>query len=145
FESRAGAKKPKKMTKTINQFEATQQSDCEAFDLGLPRRRFLGISGAALVAGWLGVQGSNRRIDAMTSTTTQATQQTASENADIRPFKVSFPDSDLADLKSRIKATRWPEKETVDDETQGVQLATMQALAKYWVNDHVWRKCEARL
>src|SRR5215468_4324862 len=133
------------MVKMMDRLIGTQQSDDGPFVGCLPRRRFLGISGAALVAGWLEVQGSNRRIDAMTSTTTQATQQTASENADIRPFKVSFPDSDLAELKSRIKATRWPEKETVDDDTQGVRLATIQALAKYWLNDHDWRKCEARL
>src|SRR5262245_3146941 len=127
------------MVKMMDRLIGTQQSDDGPFEGCLPRRRFLGISGAALVAGWLEVQGSNRRINAMTSKQTQATQQTATENADISPFKVSCPDADLADLKSRIKATRWPEKETVDDETQGVQLATMQALAKYWVNEHDWR------
>jgi pimeloyl-ACP methyl ester carboxylesterase len=81
----------------------------------------------------------------MSNTTTGAAQPAGSQNTDIRPFKVSFPDSDLAELKSRIKATRWPEKETVNDDTQGVQLATIQALAKYWLNDHDWRKCEAKL
>ena len=63
----------------------------------------------------------------------------------IRPFHVHFPDADLADLKRRILATRWPEKETVDDDTQGVQLATLQALARYWAADYDWRRCEAQL
>ena len=65
--------------------------------------------------------------------------------SDIRPFHVSFPDEQLADLRRRIKATRWPEKETVTDDTQGVQLATMQALASYWGTDYDWRKAEAKI
>ena len=64
---------------------------------------------------------------------------------DIRPFHYKASDTDLADMKRRIKATRWPEKETVNDDTQGVQLATMQALAKYWAESYDWRKIEARL
>ena len=63
----------------------------------------------------------------------------------IRPFKVHFSDADLADLKRRIAATRWPEKEIVADQSQGVQLATIQKLARYWGSEYDWRKCEARL
>jgi len=63
----------------------------------------------------------------------------------IRPFHVHFPDEALADLKRRIVATRWPDKETVADQSQGVQLATAQALAHYWATEYDWRKCEARL
>jgi pimeloyl-ACP methyl ester carboxylesterase len=63
----------------------------------------------------------------------------------IRPFRVQVSDSVIADMKRRIAATRWPEKETVGDPSQGVQLATMQELARYWANDHDWRKGEARL
>jgi len=63
----------------------------------------------------------------------------------ILPFQVKFPESDLADLKQRISATKWPERETVTDETQGVQLATMKKLAHYWATDYDWRKMEARL
>ncbi|HEY6931425.1 MAG TPA: epoxide hydrolase [Thermoanaerobaculia bacterium] len=63
----------------------------------------------------------------------------------IRPFRVNFPDSDLTELRRRIAATRWPERETVADPSQGVQLATVQALARYWATDYDWRKCEARL
>ncbi len=64
----------------------------------------------------------------------------------IRPFTVpTVPQSALDDLRRRIAATRWPEKETVTDATQGVQLATMQKLASYWGKDYDWRKCEAKL
>ena len=63
----------------------------------------------------------------------------------IRPFTVEIPEADLEDLRARIAATRWPEKETVEDDSQGVQLATMQDLARYWATEYDWRKCEARL
>lgn len=65
--------------------------------------------------------------------------------ADIRPFRVEVPEEDLVDLRQRIAAVRWPEKETVTDTSQGVQLATMRELARYWATDHDWRKVEARL
>ena len=63
----------------------------------------------------------------------------------IRPFQVEFPDEALEALHRRISATRWPTKELVSDRSQGVQLATIQELARYWVTDYDWRKCEARL
>src|ERR1700680_4412378 len=63
----------------------------------------------------------------------------------VRPFTKKFPEAELTELRSRINATRWPERETVTDATQGVQLATMQALARYWATDYDWRKCEAKL
>ena len=63
----------------------------------------------------------------------------------IRPFSVNVPDEALAELRQRIEATRWPDRETVEDTSQGVQLATMQQLAKYWASEHDWRKCEAKL
>jgi pimeloyl-ACP methyl ester carboxylesterase len=63
----------------------------------------------------------------------------------IRPFHIHVPEAVLADLRQRIAATRWPEKETVADQSQGVQLATMQELARYWSTDYDWRKCEAKL
>ncbi len=65
--------------------------------------------------------------------------------ASIRPFRVNTPDADLVELRRRIAATRWPEKETVSDSSQGVQLATTQKLAQYWATEYDWRKCEARL
>ncbi|ESY07280.1 MULTISPECIES: epoxide hydrolase family protein [unclassified Mesorhizobium] len=63
----------------------------------------------------------------------------------IRPFRVHVEDADLVDLKHRLKATRWPERETVNDTAQGVRLATMKALAHYWQTEYDWRKCEAYL
>jgi pimeloyl-ACP methyl ester carboxylesterase len=69
----------------------------------------------------------------------------AADEAPIRPFEFHASDDDLADLKRRILATRWPDRETVPDDAQGVQLATMQKLAAYWANEYDWRRCEARL
>jgi len=63
----------------------------------------------------------------------------------IRPFQINFPESAIVDLRRRIGATRWPERETVPDATQGVQLATMRELARYWQTDYDWRKVETRL
>jgi pimeloyl-ACP methyl ester carboxylesterase len=64
---------------------------------------------------------------------------------EIRPFYVNVPEEQLTDLRHRIGATKWPERETVSDATQGVQLATMRKLARYWATDYDWRKCEAKL
>jgi pimeloyl-ACP methyl ester carboxylesterase len=69
----------------------------------------------------------------------------AAEEDTIRPFHVDIPDEALVDLRRRIAATKWPKQETVTDPSQGVQLATMQALARYWQSDYDWRKVEARL
>ena len=63
----------------------------------------------------------------------------------IRPFQIHVPEEDLVDLRRRIAATRWPEKETVADQSQGVPLATMQELTRYWATDYDWRKAEAKL
>src|SRR6266540_3928477 len=64
---------------------------------------------------------------------------------DIRPFHVDVPQEELDDLRRRIGATNWPEKETVPDESQGVPLAMIQKLARYWMTDYDWRTCEAKL
>src|SRR6516165_8984480 len=69
----------------------------------------------------------------------------AAEADAIRPFSVNIPEEALVDLRRRIAATRWPDKEQVADESQGVQLATVQQLARYWQTSHDWRKVEARL
>jgi hypothetical protein len=71
---------------------------------------------------------------------------TAAETAiDVRPFQLEIPNEQIDDLRRRIAATRWPSKELVADRSQGVQLATMQELARYWTTDYDWRTCEARL
>src|SRR5262249_42262514 len=69
---------------------------------------------------------------------------TADDTA-IRPFQFHVPDEALVDLRQRIAATRWPEKETVTDQAQGVPLATMQELARHWATDYDWHKAEAKL
>ncbi|MFD8197490.1 epoxide hydrolase family protein [Streptomyces wuyuanensis] len=69
----------------------------------------------------------------------------ALEATTIRPFTFEFPDSELEELRRRILATRWPEKETVADQSQGTQLATIKELARYWAEEYDWRKVEARL
>ena len=61
-------------------------------------------------------------------------------DAAIREFEIGFDESELADLRRRIAATRWPERETVDDDSQGMPLATMQELARYWATDYDWRR-----
>ena len=71
--------------------------------------------------------------------------ETGSEKTDIRPFRVNVSDAELADLRQRIKATKWPERETVNDESQGVQFTTAQKLAQYWATDYDWRKAEAKI
>jgi pimeloyl-ACP methyl ester carboxylesterase len=83
-------------------------------------------------------------MTAKTETKTDVARPAAT-SPDIRRFPVNFPEADLVDLRRRIKATRWPEKEVVADATQGVQLATIQKLASYWGSEYDWRKVEARL
>jgi pimeloyl-ACP methyl ester carboxylesterase len=68
-----------------------------------------------------------------------------SSPTEIRPFRVDMPDEAITDLRRRIAATRWPSRELVADRSQGVQLATLQELARYWATDYDWRACEARL
>jgi pimeloyl-ACP methyl ester carboxylesterase len=76
---------------------------------------------------------------------TEAAQQTAGDSTAVRPFDVSFPEAEIAELRRRINATRWPERETVADDSQGVPLATIQELAGYWGTDYDWGPCEERL
>jgi pimeloyl-ACP methyl ester carboxylesterase len=76
----------------------------------------------------------------------QESSTMATDNSSIRPFqKVNVPEAELTELRRRINATKWPERETVTDASQGVQLATTQALARYWATDYDWRRVEARL
>ncbi len=70
---------------------------------------------------------------------------TSDDAVSIRPYEINIPKEDVADLRRKIEATRWPERELVDDGTQGVQLSLMQALAKYWATEYDWGKCEAKL
>jgi pimeloyl-ACP methyl ester carboxylesterase len=82
----------------------------------------------------------------MTQVETPKTQPAIRKTtASVRPFQIDIPEAELIELRRRILATRWPEKETVGDASQGVQLATVQKLARYWSTDYDWRKCEAQL
>jgi pimeloyl-ACP methyl ester carboxylesterase len=77
--------------------------------------------------------------------TTSVTAVAAPDSDAVRPFRVEVPEADLIDLRRRITATKFPERETVNDFSQGVPLATVEKLARYWATDYDWRRCEARL
>jgi pimeloyl-ACP methyl ester carboxylesterase len=113
----------------------SKKPDCD-------RRRFVGVAAATVAAGPLGLFG---RVNAMTEVLTDVAQPTGSGQTAIRPFRFTASDADLTDLRRRINATKWPEREIVNDQSQGVQLSTMQNLARYWGTQYDWRKCEARL
>ncbi len=81
----------------------------------------------------------------MTATLTYSDTVMDTTSPAIRPFRVDVPEADLVDLRQRIVATRWPERETVSDSSQGVPLATIQELVRYWMTDYDWRKVEAKL
>lgn len=106
----------------------------------LQRRLFCQAAAAAAATTVAGL-GISERSYAMN----QRASHVGTDGVAVRPFLANFPESDLADLRQRIKAMRWPEKETVTDDSQGVQLATIQALARYWEKDYNWRRAEARL
>ncbi|MEU4092833.1 epoxide hydrolase family protein [Streptomyces sp. NPDC026673] len=108
------------------------------------RRAFLSTSAAAASAAAIG--GSLGLFPAQAAAAAgTGTGRGPSAGGRIRPFRVHFPRADLADLRRRIIATRWPEKETVTDQSQGTQLATMKALARYWASEYDWRAVEAKL
>ena len=110
----------------------------------ITRRDSLTLGAASIAASLL-------PLSALTATRTASSpsdrlkERTMADKTALRPFQVNFPERELAELRKRIDATRWPERETVDDASQGVQLATIQKLARYWATDYHWRKCEARL
>ena len=123
----------------------------------ITRREGLKLSAASIVASLLplaaltAVRTASSRSDRLeedTMTQKNSTQQASVQTADkpaIRAFRVSFPEAELGDLRNRISATRWPERETVADASQGVQLATIRKLAHYWATEYDWRRCETKL
>ena len=128
-------------------------------DRKIPRRDFLKLMGAGSLFFGLGALGVSNVINTFreasggnssnaTSNATippPASGQTIPTGTNIRPFHVNVPEAELTELRRRINATKWPERETVTDASQGVQLATMQALARYWATEYDWRKVEAKL
>ena len=105
------------------------------------RRRFIGAAAAAVAAGSL----SQLAFADTNQAITEAAPATGGDKSAIRALRVHVPETQLIDLRRRIKATRWPERETVTDDTQGVPLAMIQELARHWSTDYDWRKCEAKL
>jgi pimeloyl-ACP methyl ester carboxylesterase len=120
------------------------------------RRRFLkassmlglavAFSPGTMIEAFAGSKSGINEEDNMTKTSaTQPASEPVSDKTAIRPFQFNFPDAELTDLRRRVNATKWPERELVKDASQGVQLATMQKLARYWGTDYDWRKGEAKL
>jgi len=105
------------------------------------RRRFMGVAASAAVTMTL----SRLAFAETNQAITEIAQPGGGDKTAIRPLRIHAPESQLIDLKRRIKATRWPERETVTDASQGVQLTTMQKLANYWATDYDWHKVEAKL
>jgi len=101
----------------------------------IDRRRFCAAAIATVAVRF------TERTEAMTT----VAQETSTDKTAIRPFRVNFSAAEVTDLRRRVKATKWPERETVKDASQGVQFATTQKLANYWATDYDWSKCEKRL
>ena len=102
----------------------------ESKEIDHDRRRFVGTAAVSIVAA---------------ASLFPIFQVRAAESDAIRPFRSNVPDEQLADLRRRIAATRWPDRETVNDQSQGAQLAKLQELVRYWGTEYDWRRCEARL
>jgi len=109
---------------------------------GINRRDFCESAAATVAIGSLGLSAfATQRSHAMNA----AVEQVSTDRSAVRPFRVEVSDADLADMRRRIKATKFPEKEPVADFSQGVPLATVEKLRNYWADKYDWRKCEARL
>ena len=107
-----------------------------------PRRRSSSIAASLLSLTLIAVPGY---ANSVAGGDTTATISASAEDRAIRPFRVTVPEAALVDLRKRVLATRWPERETVDDQSQGPQLAKLQELVSYWGTDYDWRKVEAKL
>jgi len=120
-----------------------------AISLSPTRRSFLAASAAAgavsLLSGHLASAAAEGGARPSKPSNQGDSQMGTTKTDSIRPFTFHAPQAELDELRRRIKATKWPERETVNDETQGVQFATTQKLARYWGTDYDWRKVEARL
>jgi pimeloyl-ACP methyl ester carboxylesterase len=117
-------------------------------DIDLHRRRFFGAAamGLAATAGAFSLLPEHSAAEGASKPSDQGNSAMATtDSGAIRPFTVNVPEEQLSDLRRRLAATRWPERETVGDDSQGVPLAMMQDLARYWATDYDGRKCEARL
>ncbi|GGX60325.1 multidrug MFS transporter [Streptomyces minutiscleroticus] len=114
------------------------------------RRRFLGLAAGAVVHAQLGMPDEAQAAAGGSATADRAPVKSASSSpaqpvAGVRPFRIEVPQKEISDLRKRIKATRWPDQETVGDRSQGAQLAKVRPLVEYWGTRYDWRKVEARL
>ncbi|HKR43058.1 MAG TPA: alpha/beta fold hydrolase [Paraburkholderia sp.] len=105
------------------------------------RRRFMGATAAAVAAASLSQLAFSQTLQGIT----EVKSAPNGDKTAIRPLRVHVPEAQLVDLRRRIKATRWPDKETVNDDSQGVPLAMMQEVARHWSTDYDWRRCETKL
>jgi pimeloyl-ACP methyl ester carboxylesterase len=105
-----------------------------------PTRRSL-LAGTAAV----GAVGLASSLSSRAFASSIGVSAAATESDVVRPFRIEFPESALVDLRQRIGAMRWPERETVTDDSQGVPLAAMRQIARYWATEYDWRRCEAKL
>jgi pimeloyl-ACP methyl ester carboxylesterase len=111
-----------------------------------PRRQLLGTAAAAIAVAWTGnFPASAAASPGSEIAITRGATLAASAPTEIRPFRSNVPDDALVELRQRVKATRWPDRETVPDQSQGVQLAKMQEIVRYWGSGYDWRKVEAKL
>nr|WP_313068084.1 epoxide hydrolase N-terminal domain-containing protein [Paraburkholderia sp. LEh10] len=104
-------------------------------------RRFIGMTAATIAAASV----SRLAFADTNQAVTEIARPAGGDRTAVRPLRVHVPESQLAELRRRIEAAKWSERETVTDASQGVQLATMQKLARYWAADYNWRNVEARL
>jgi pimeloyl-ACP methyl ester carboxylesterase len=111
-------------------------------EAGIHRRSFIGSAAAAGAVSLLALPSS--KLSAR-SANMNAVVKPGGDTTAIRPFQVNFPEADLVDLRRRIQATKFPDKETVDDASEGVQLAVIQKVARYWATEYDWRKIEKKL
>ena len=116
-------------------------------EAGRPKRSPLAITLALAACGFVALAGAvpAQQESAMTGTAARSAARPAAESEAIRSFRIAIPDADLADLRRRLAATRWPDRETIGDPSQGAQLANVQELVRYWGTDYDWRRGEARL
>ena len=105
------------------------------------RRRFVGTAAVAVTASQFGLLGNAEKVAAMT----EVAQETGTDATSIRAFRVNVSQARLTEMRKRISATIWPDRETVNDTSQGVPLALIQDLARYWATEYDWRRCEKKL
>ncbi|MGW2771714.1 alpha/beta fold hydrolase [Streptomyces olivaceoviridis] len=109
------------------------------------RRGFLGLAAGAVAVTQMGLSGQAQAATSGTSPTSAAASGDAQRSAAVRPFRVRVPQKKLNELRRRVKETRWPDRETVRDRSQGAQLAKLRPLVEYWGTGYNWRKAEAKI